>query len=400
MIGILGIWNPHGRPAPENSSRNHCAILCSCARASPIDNALFREEVERITDWDQLLAFAAFHGLTPLLAAAIEKACPDAVPAQVHRSLIDTRREAVVLNLLFSNELTRLLAVFGQNGISVLPLKGPVLAEALYADPALRPCSDLDLLVRPQDVSEVLCILQREKYELEPHLARLSVPALLDWGVEAPLRHGQGTQIDLHWAIAPRDYPFYFDADVLWNSVRPARLGGKDVFSVAPETLLVFLCAHGTKHMWSRLIWLVDVDRLTCSKLNWAEAFGLATRTGCERPLLLGLLLAHEELGTVVPAAYLERAQGERVIGSLAEHIKRRHGTSMVDPSTLELAPFFVRLADHWWDAARHCAGLLRAPTDVELRWLSLPQKLFLLYYPLRLGRLIARYGTRLVRSR
>lgn len=348
-----------------------------------------------------MLAFAGFHGLTPLLAAAIERACPDAVPAHVRRSLIDSRRGAVALNLFFSKELTRLLAVFEREGVSVLPLKGPVLAEALYSDPALRPSYDLDILVRPQDMPEVLHILEREKYELEPHLARLPVPALLNWTVEVPLRHARGTQVDLHWAVAPRDYPFNFDADVLWNSIRRARLGGKDVLSIAPETLLVFLCAHGTKHMWSRLIWLVDVDRLARANLNWAEAFGLASRIGCERPLLLGLLLAHETLGAAMPEAYLERARGERVVVSLMERVKRLHGRSgAADPSTLELAVFYVRLAEHWRDAARHCAALLRAPTDTELRWLSLPPKLFLLYYPLRFGRLIAKYGARLVRRR
>lgn len=376
------------------------ALFLHCARIEPSDSSLIRAEVERITDWDRLLAFTWFHGLTPLLDAAIERACPDAVPANVLRSLIDARREAVALNLFFSNELTRLLAVFNQNGISILPLKGPVLAETLYADPAMRPCSDLDILVRPRDVPEVLRILQREKYELEPHLARLPVATLLDWTVEVPLSHERGTHVDLHWAVAPRDYPFYFDADVLWNSVRQARLGSKDVFSVAPETLFVFLCAHGTKHMWSRLIWLVDVDRLTRANLKWAEAFDVAARTGCERPLLLGLLLAHEMLDAVIPDAYLERARGERVVVSLMEQVKRRHGRNRAtDPSTLELARFYVRLADNWRDAARHCAALLRAPTDVELRSLSLPPKLFFLYYPLRVGRLIAKYGTRLVRS-
>lgn len=114
--------------------------------------------MERITDWDGLLASAWFHGLTPLLAAA------------------------------------------------------------------LRPCSDLDILVRPQDMPEVLRILQREKYELEPHLARLPVPALLDWTVEVPLRHARGTHVDLHWAVAPRDYPFNFDAVLVARRIGPSTI--------------------------------------------------------------------------------------------------------------------------------------------------------------------------------
>ena len=45
----------------------------------------------------------------------------------------------------------------------------------------------------------------------------------------------------------------------------------------------------------------------------------------------------------------------------------------------------------------RHLAALLRAPTDEELRLLSLPEKLFFFYYPLRAARLALKYGSRLV---
>ena len=386
---------------PSNPPQSHRAILFSSARAVPIDDAPFRAGVERVTDWDQLLAAADFHGLTPLLAAAIERACRDVVPVHVLRTLNDSRRQAIALNLVLSNELTRLLTVLNREGISALPLKGPALAEALYTDPALRPCSDLDILIRRQDVPEVMRILQREEYEIEPYLARMPVPVLLNLDYEAPLRHRRGTRLDIHWEIARRDYPFCFDAEVLWNSIIPAHLAGKDVFGVAPESLLVFLCAHGTKHMWARLLWLADLDRLTRKNLDWAGAFSLATRIGCERPLFLGLLLAHEALDSVIPEPYLKRARAERTVLSLVEQVMRLYGCAAeAHPSSLELTIFSSRLADRWWDKVRHYAALLKAPTDVELRWLRLPKELFLLYYPLRLSRLIAKYGTRLLRSR
>ena len=48
---------------------------------------------------------------------------------------------------------TRAAPLAAAEGIDVIPLKGPVLAEAVYPDAALRPFSDLDLLVRPADRS-------------------------------------------------------------------------------------------------------------------------------------------------------------------------------------------------------------------------------------------------------
>ena len=46
----------------------------------------------------------------------------------------------------------------------------------------------------------------------------------------------------------------------------------------------------------------------------------------------------------------------------------------------------------------RHYAGMLRAPTDEELKLVALPERLFFLYYPLRAVRLALKYGARLAR--
>lgn len=155
----------------------------------------------------------------------------------------------------------------------------------------------------------------------------------------------------------------------------------------------MFLCVHGTKHAWSRLIWLADVARLSQSGLNWEEAFALGKRVGCERPLLLGLLLAHDILEERIPEAYLERARSIQVIESSAEIAKRRlESTAPAEPTPLELTVFNARLAPRLWDKVRHLAALLKSPTDAELMWVSLPPRLYFLYYPLRLCRLIPKH--------
>jgi hypothetical protein len=377
------------------------SILSFCARDIPIDEALLRTRLGETTAWDNLLAAANFHSLTPLLAAAIVNLCPDAVPVSVLRALNDVRRDAVAFNLNLSSELRRLLALFNTEGIAALPIKGPILAEFLYSDPSLRPSSDLDILVHTRDVLNVLRILKSQGYETEPYLARLPAETLVTLKSEVLLHHSRGNLLDLHWEIAPRDYPFWFDSEVMWRSICPARLNGKDVSSVAPETLLVFLSVHGTKHLWSRLIWLADIARLARTNLNWEEAFALGKRIGCERPVLLGLLLAHEMLDAVIPEEYLERARSEQIVVSSAEQAKvYLRSDTPSDPTSLEVTIFNVKLADHWWKKVRHFAALLKAPTEAELRCLSLPPKLFFLYYPVRLFRLVAKYVSHSSRSR
>jgi hypothetical protein len=69
------------------------------------------------------------------------------------------------------------------------------------------------------------------------------------------------------------------------------------------------------------------------------------------------------------------------------------------EPESLEITTFNARLAERTWKKVRHYAALLKAPTEVELELLPLPERLFFLYYPLRAARLALKYGLWLARG-
>ena len=96
---------------------------------------------------------------------------------------------------------------------------------------------------------------------------------------------------------------------------------GRDVPGLSPETLMLFLCVHGAKHLWSRLQWLGDVARLARKQPDWACIWELANEAGCARPVLLGLLLAHELLEAPVPEEILERGRQAQVLQRLGSQV-------------------------------------------------------------------------------
>ena len=86
-------------------------------------------------DWTRLLALAREHSVEPAIYWVLSKdPLPPAVLDQLRESCGETARH----NLALSAELARLLALFAQTGIEVLPLKGPTLAAELYGNLALR----------------------------------------------------------------------------------------------------------------------------------------------------------------------------------------------------------------------------------------------------------------------
>lgn len=388
--------------AAQRASRR-CAeleLLLHCAGADAVNGDYVGMLVQKVLDWDLLADAAEYHGLAPILHCTLDRVCPELLPENVANRLRNCYRDSAKRNLILTANLLALLDAFASEGIAVVPLKGPTLAESLYPDPVLRPFSDLDILVRKQDVGAALRLLRREGYTLGAHLARLSLPALLSLEFEVLLHNDRMPPVDLQWEIGLGDYPFCIDPEILWRSRSPTRLAGREVPGFSPETLMLFLCVHGAKHLWSRLQWLGDIARLARTQPDWACLWELASGAGCGRPVLLGLLLAHELLQAPVPEAILERARHTQVLQRLASRVALAMNRIPPNhPQSLELTMFNAQMAERTWGKARHLAALLRAPTDDELLLLPLPEKLFFLYYPLRGARLAIKYGARLKTS-
>ena len=73
-------------------------------------------------------------------------------------------------NLLRTGELVKCLNLLQSQGITAVPMKGPVLAASAYGSLVLREFNDLDILVRERDVTRARDILIAEGYCPTYHL--------------------------------------------------------------------------------------------------------------------------------------------------------------------------------------------------------------------------------------
>jgi hypothetical protein len=361
------------------------------------------DRAQEITDsgplgWERFYSQLELHGVTSLVHANLTR-IGAVLPADVSGRLREAYLASSRRNLFLVSRLVRLLDLFHSAGIPVMPLKGPVLAEVLYGDVALRHFEDLDLLIRKEDISRAVELLCAHGYALQSQLSWAPLETLVASECELAFRRECGTKVDLHWEIAPSDSPFWFDTEILWSSLRPVVIAGRVVQSPSSECLLLFLCVHGARHLWMCLQWVCDVARLVeiSPEMNWTRIFELAGSCGGERVLLLGLLVAHELLHVSLPADILRRAREDAVVPSLAAQVTRRLSEPMVAaPESWDLAVFNAKMAKSVWDKVRIFAALLKAPTEADARLLRLPPQLFVLYYPYRIGRLSAKYAARL----
>jgi putative nucleotidyltransferase-like protein len=365
---------------------------CGESRRARID-ALLRGPI----DWDAVARTARAHGLVPLVERQLAQIGSPPVPHGLLEELGEQRRATTRWNLLMMAELLRLLEDFERAGVPVVPFKGPVLAMTVYGDLGLREFVDLDLLLRPGDVGRARSVLQARGYRPGFELTSVQERVLLRHHYELPfVRAADGTVVELQWRIGPRHFTLPFDVDNLQRPLMYATFLGRKVPSLAPEDVLLVLCVHGTKHLWQRLGWVVDVAETIRAypEIDWSLILRTARRLGGERMLLLGLALARDLLGAPLPPVALARLRAEPIVATLASRCREAvRAPTPKAASLIEASAFHLRARERFRDRLRYVSGLALATTPGDWRVASLPGWLFFLYYPLRIVRLAVKYG-------
>ncbi|MEK6718466.1 MAG: nucleotidyltransferase family protein, partial [candidate division NC10 bacterium] len=212
---------------------------------------------------------------------------------------------------------------FQREGLPVIPLKGPALAETLYRDPGVRPFTDLDLLIRGDDLPGALQLLSALGYRhlrtgppLEFELAWRHAASF----VNAEPR-GDHLPVDLHWQLL--DYPAgapaaAIDHREIWGQAIEVDGWGQRRLELCPEDLLIYLALHwAVHHACSGLIWQLDLALLLRrhgGSLDWEGVGERARRWRVSGGLHFALQVVQERLNVGPPSRLMAdlRPRGPR----------------------------------------------------------------------------------------
>jgi hypothetical protein len=387
---------------PLSGARPEVELLLCCARVqlSPDVASRLALLLEHNLDWAYLLNQAERHGLMPLLSHHVLAVGRDRLPGQTLEQLRHCFRDNAVHSLALTGELVQVLHLFHTHGIRALPYKGPTLAALAYANPALRPCSDLDVLVHPRQVTQARDLLLARGYRLEVDLTALQQAFYLESIGQLPLVQGkEGIRVELHAAITPKAFPCALGLRELWQRRQTLVVMGREVASPATEDLLLILCVHGAKHLWSRLLWVCDVAEILRKEreIPWEPTRKQARRVRGERMLLVGLALARHLLVAPLPRDAARAIQADPVVSRLAAQVCARFFQAAEPrPGAFTGSLFYLRVREHLRDGLRACLSLAVMPTEADWRALPLSPPFSFLYYLVRPLRLLGKYGQQL----
>jgi len=353
----------------------------------------WRNGVASHPDPVSLVSVAEQHGVLPLLARALSAAGIACETAQARA------RQIAFRNLALAAELVKLTSALREHKIPVLAYKGPVLGQQLYGDATLRQFRDLDILVAPADALRTSEVLRQLGYEdvapFSPSLLRKHVASQCEWQMAGA---DTGTLIELHWALFPRYASFDLSFDELRRASVEIAIAGEAVRAPALDHLALALSAHGTKHFWYRLGWLVDFALVMRDRAD-ADAdqlLGDAVGRGMRRILLTSVALANRVLKMKLTTTFKGAIEADPVAQVLANRMQQSLFSEARPEDLLTENVSFLRTRERWSDRAKIVSRLAFTPGPEEWRLITLPEWAGWLYRPLRMAR-AARYAPRIV---
>jgi len=357
----------------------------------------------RPIDWPRLVEMASGHGVMPLLYRAFRKNYAHLVPREILSQFRLAYQNNTAWNLLLTAELQKIVNRLESNGIPCIPYKGPALAAQLYGDIALRQFGDLDILVRRRDVLKSRDLIAAMGYEATTDLEGAQALAFKQAYNEIIMVRGDGhVYLELQWEVVPWNFCFSLGELDIWSRRRPSVTKDMRFDVLPPEELFLILCVHGAKDFWSRLIWVCDAVKLISRhpELKWKRLTGLADRTGGLRMLLVGLRLARDLFGTILPGDIEKMIEADPMVGRLTRWTKDR--LCGLDESPLDFykkCAFYFRIRERARDRVEYLFRMIITALLIEWRPLRLPRSFLPLYYMLRPFRLAKKHGMTLIRQ-
>lgn len=301
---------------PDKLIAAAAGMLCGTS-----DQVRVREAVGSVADWDGLVSYAQVENLSPGLYWALQgSGSLTAVPEDARRELEGDYWNSLARSVVLEKELSGILGAMESSSVCPVVLKGAALAGTVYEDPALRPMSDIDLMVREEEFVQACGSLSSH----EGYGARLDMNATYMRLTHAVFFGGPPgmVTVEIHKSLLG-DIALRNERSV-WDRVLRDRNGR---LVLCPEDMLAHICVHAAlRHQLRSPSQLLDIAMLVRHEgdLDWRRFTSVCKSLGAARPIGEALVAVRELLGAEIPPDVVSE------LISVRDGFLRRAGLSLV----------------------------------------------------------------------
>jgi hypothetical protein len=222
-----------------------------------------------LDDPDGFLASAAAARVLPTVAAALAAGQIEGIDDEWRRQLRDRHMESVHITMAAHAAAAAVIERLRTGGVDdVLVLKGVATGHLDYARPFDRYSTDVDLLVRGDDLDHVLPLLPG---------AEAPTPRRPGWdaryGKAVTVRGESGVELDLHTSLAQGYFGLAIPPDALFAATDEFSVGGTAARALDGPNRLIHAAVHLATSQHVGLHSARDIPQLVfVSGVDWTEA--------------------------------------------------------------------------------------------------------------------------------
>jgi hypothetical protein len=252
-------------------------ILLAAGHVSPDEDqqAHLRQLLAEKFDQDRLIELSIKEGMSALLYKSLKNA--GILGFLGHRQLQQLQSlyyRTVQHNLQIVHDLKTILLHANEKGVQVVLLQGIALLDKVYEDIGLRPLTDIDLWILPENRAVFGNLMLQLGYQQDP-----IYPNTFNKGK---------TIVDINshilWAdrIKSRQYLLAKSQRSIHDSIDSLSFQGQPAGCLNAVDQVLYLSLHALKHSVSRLIWLVDIKQLIArwESADWKALLDRAAELG------------------------------------------------------------------------------------------------------------------------
>jgi Uncharacterised nucleotidyltransferase len=317
-----GLMNDGGDQRNGQSPQSpELALLFALLRWPAAPEAVaWRLTASAVIDWPMFLALARRHRVVSLVAATLAKAEMAGIELRADgaAAAATLRRHARSLareNLSQIADAVELMRLLAEAGIACVQLKGAPLSVRAFGQPLLRDGRDIDLLIESRNLRWAVAVLGSAGYRRlkpTPSFGRWPQALYRRYSHEYVFAAPSGVMVELKTRLQPAAGLLPVPAPDVLRRATVVEAAGARLATLSDADMMVYLCAHASRHCWFRLKWLADIGALLGSPELAHGLMADADRLGLVVPALEALKLAHDWLQVDVPQDLLARARGDR----------------------------------------------------------------------------------------
>ena len=284
-----------------------------------------KTDIPAFTSPEQLVAAARAEGVIGLIDWRLRQASfgletkderiSTSTFSEVVKAFSIAAREEALSSMIIENESRAINRLMAEAAIPSLMLKGSALAHWAYAQPHLRSCSDVDLLVPSREAGETFSArLTAAGYERVKTLGDLVAYELL---CRRQVGGGWKLEVDIHWSLANSPLfanVFTFD-ELMKESIELPQLAPG-----ARGLGIVHACIHACLHRAlnlstgtdDKLKWLYDLEVLMAlfTPEHWKRLADLSIDKCVAGVVSDALYVAAATFGRDLPARWIDVMRG------------------------------------------------------------------------------------------